>query len=217
MKPRLETTEYVIKGKAYCMAELYLVLGLGNPGPQYAATRHNIGQLVLDLLAARTGVQFKKLPRTNAVIAETRLSAPPAPKVVLAKSLTYMNQTGGPTAALARYYKIAPEQIIAIHDDVDLPYGAIRLKQGGGEGGHNGLRDMSKALGTRDYLRVRLGVGRPPGNQDTADFVLKQFSATERSSLALFLDDAADATTKLITDGLLATQQDFHSRPNPGA
>jgi len=194
------------------MTDTHLILGLGNPGPEYAATRHNIGHLVVDLLAARAGVQFKKMPRINAVIAETRLSPIPAPKVVLAKTLTYMNQSGGPTTALARYYRIPPENIIVIHDDVDLPFGAIRLKIGGGEGGHNGLRDISKALGTRDYYRVRLGVGRPPGNQDTANHVLNRFSAAERAGLPLFLDDAADATVMLLNAGLLATQQDFHSR-----
>ncbi|MDR2703264.1 MAG: aminoacyl-tRNA hydrolase [Cellulomonadaceae bacterium] len=197
---------------AFESAGPYLVIGLGNPGAQYVATRHNIGQLVVDLLAARTRVTLKKTPRISAEVAETRLASPPAPKIILAKSLTFMNLTGGPVAALSKYYKVAPDQVIAVHDDVDLPFGAVRLKLGGGEGGHNGLRDITKALGTREYLRVRLGVGRPPGNQDTADYVLNRFSARERVTLAASLDDGADAVVGLVSNGLLATQQDFHSR-----
>jgi len=197
------------------VSDLHLVVGLGNPGPQYAGTRHNIGQLALDLLAARCGVQFKRHPRANAMVAEARLPSSgggvPGPRVVLAKPLTYMNQSGGPTSALANYYAIEPERVIAVHDDVDLPFDTVKLKLGGGEGGHNGLRSITQSLGTKNYLRVRMGVGRPPGRQDTADFVLSRFNNTEVAALPIFLDDAADATTMLITEGLLPTQQKFHT------
>ena len=203
------------------MSNTYLIVGLGNPGPEYAATRHNIGQLVVELLAARCRVALKKQRGINAVIAETRLSYPaasgaslmtPSPRVILAIPGTFMNQTGTPVAALARYYRIKPEQVIAIHDDVDLPFDTVKLKQGGGEGGHNGLRDITRALGTKDYLRVRMGVGRPPGNQQTADFVLSRFNSTERTALPAFLDDGADAAAMLINEGLLPTQQHYHSK-----
>ena len=202
--------------------DLYLVVGLGNPGAQYAATRHNIGQFVLDLLVARCGaasgllsVPFRKHPRANAAIAETRLPATgggiPGARVVLAKPLTFMNTSGGPVATLAKYYDLPPERVIAVHDDVDLPFDTVKLKLGGGEGGHNGLRSISQSLGTRDYLRVRMGVGRPPGRQDTADFVLSRFNPTEIAAMPIFIDDGADAVSLLVTDGLLAAQQKFHS------
>jgi PTH1 family peptidyl-tRNA hydrolase len=193
---------------------LHLIVGLGNPGPKYAATRHNIGYFVLELLAARARTSFKRHPRANAVVAETRLPAlghPTGLRVVLARSLTYMNTLGGPVAGLAKYYGIGPEQVVAVHDDVDLPFETVRLKKGGGEGGHNGLRDITRALGTKDYLRVRMGVGRPPGNQDTADFVLSRFSGAEVPLLPAFIDSGADAVTMLLSEGLLATQQRFHS------
>ena len=200
------------------MTDAHLIVGLGNPGPQYAATRHNIGQLVTELLAARCGTSMptRKHARANAAVAETRLPAAggvPGPRVVIAQPWTFMNVSGGPVAALTRYYGLEPSQVIVAHDDVDLPFGAVRLKLGGGEGGHNGLRDISRALGTRGYYRVRLGVGRPPGGQDTADFVLSRFTKAEVEWLPAFIDDGADATTMLITDGLLAAQQRFHARP----
>lgn len=197
------------------MNDLWCVVGLGNPGPQYAGTRHNIGQMVLDELARRTGTKFGS-HRAHAVVAETRLGllpgGAPGPRVVLAKPLTYMNVSGGPTSALAKYYDVAPERIIAVHDEVDIPFGTIKLKIGGGEGGHNGLRDITKALGTKDYLRVRVGVDRPPGRMQTADYVLKNFGTTERKDLPLLIDDAADAVEMLITEGLHATQGKFHTK-----
>ena len=198
-------------------SDLYLIVGLGNPGDKYAGTRHNIGQFVLDLLAARCGTNFKRHPRANAAVAEVRLTSSgggiPGPRVVLAKPLTYMNTSGGPVATLAQYYDVPPERIIVLHDDVDLPFDTVKLKLGGGEGGHNGLRSISHSLGTKDYLRVRLGVGRPPGRQDTADYVLSRFNATEVAAMPIFIDDAADATTMLIEQGLTATQQKFHVKP----
>lgn len=194
---------------------LWLVVGLGNPGPQYAGNRHNVGHMVLDLLAARHGATFSA-HRSRAAVAEARLGvAPggaPGPRVVLAKPSTYMNTSGGPVAGLAQYFDVAPEHVLVVHDEVDIPFGEIKCKSGGGEGGHNGLRDITKALGTRDYVRVRAGVGRPPGRMDTADFVLKDFSTVERKELAFLLDDAADAAEMIVTDGLLAAQGKFHTK-----
>jgi peptidyl-tRNA hydrolase, PTH1 family len=195
---------------------LHLIVGLGNPGAQYAATRHNIGQLVLDLLAARCGATFKRHRRANAAVAEVRLPSSgggvPGPRVILAKPLTYMNTSGGPVATLSSYYDIPPERVIAVHDDVDLPFDTVKLKFGGGEGGHNGLRSISQSLGTKDYLRVRMGVGRPPGRQDTADFVLARFNSAEVAAMPIFIDDGADACAMLITEGLIPTQQKFHAK-----
>lgn len=182
----------------------YLIIGLGNPGIRYASTRHNIGHMVIDELADRTGSRLKGT--------KTRAVAASVPGGILATSLTYMNESGLPVRQLADFYHIEPHHIIAIHDDVDLPFDSIKLKLGGGEGGHNGLRSISQHLGTRDYLRVRAGVGRPPGRMDTADYVLQSFSAEEREVLPIFVSDLADAVEGLMTDGLSATQQKFHSR-----
>jgi len=193
----------------------FLVVGLGNPGAKYAANRHNLGQIVLDMVAARAGAKFKRHPRAQAVVSEVRFGPLPGVRAVLAKPSTYMNLSGGPVATLARYYQVPPERVVAVHDDVDLPYGSIKLKLGGGEGGHNGLRDISKALGTKDYLRVRLGVGRPPGRMDTADYVLRDFSGPERSDLPVFVADGADAVAMLLTNGVHAAQQHYHGK-NPG-
>ncbi|MGO1227166.1 aminoacyl-tRNA hydrolase [Brachybacterium sp. AOP42-C2-15] len=191
----------------------YLVVGLGNPGPKYAATRHNVGQMVLDHIADAGGGRFTAARRAQAVVLEGRLGLPGADeRVILAKTTSYMNVSGGPVKALAAYYDIAPEQVVVVHDEVDIPFDALRLKRGGGEGGHNGLRDITKALGTKDYLRVRVGVGRPPGNRDTADHVLAPFSSTERKTLELLITDAADAVESVILEGLTAAQQRFHSR-----
>ena len=186
----------------------WLVVGLGNPGAQYAATRHNIGQMVADELASRIGATFKS-HKTPSRVAEGFLG-PGGPKLVIAKPNSYMNTSGGPVSALVKFYGIEPERLIVVHDELDLPFDTVKLKQGGGHGGHNGLRDISKALGP-DYLRVRVGVGRPPGRQDPADFVLKDFSGTERQTLGILLGDAADAVEAIASDGLLAAQQRFHS------
>ena len=191
------------------MAESWLILGLGNPGPEYAATRHNIGQMVLDELATEVGGSFKKHSKARAQVLEGRLGIG-GPKVILAKPLTYMNLSGGPTSALANFYGIEPDRIIVVHDELDIPFDSVKLKIGGGEGGHNGLRDISKALATKDYYRVRTGIGRPPGQMPTADFVLKPFSSTEKKTLPLLISTAADATEMLIKEGLLATQQRYH-------
>lgn len=190
-------------------ADTWLVAGLGNPGPGYSQNRHNVGQMVLDVLAGRIGGTFKS-HKARAVVLEGRL-APGGPRLVLAKPLTFMNLTGGPVSALCRFYGIEPDHLVVIHDEIDIPFNSIRLKTGGGEGGHNGLRDISKALGTKDYPRVRVGVGRPPGRQDAADHVLRDFSSAEKKELPLLLEDVADAVEALITDGLLSAQQKYHS------
>ena len=192
------------------MSDAWLVVGLGNPGPEYARTRHNVGQMVLDELASRLGGSFK-VHKTRAQVLESRLR-PGGPRVVLAKPMTYMNTSGGPVAGLAKFYDIPAERVIAVHDEIDIPFAALKLKIGGGEGGHNGLRDMSKALSTKDYYRVRVGVGRPPGRMDAASYVLKPFSSTEGKELPFLLDDAADAVEHLVENGLLEAQQKFHAR-----
>lgn len=183
-----------------------LIVGLGNPGPRYEGNRHNIGYLVADELADRVSGRFKT-HRGGAQVAETRLDAT---RAVLAKPTSFMNLSGPPVAATAKFYKIPPESIIVVHDELDLPFGTVRLKLGGGENGHNGLRSISKSLGTKDYLRVRFGIGRPPGRMDPADYVLRDFSTAERRELAYFVDHAADAVTALATQGLAAAQNRFH-------
>ena len=191
------------------MTDSWLIVGLGNPGPEYSHNRHNVGQMVLDELAARAGGGFKA-HKARAQVLEGRLGIG-GPRIVLAKPLCYMNLSGGPVAALARFYDIEPAHVIAVHDEIDIPFNTLKLKLGGGEGGHNGLRDMSKALATKDYLRVRVGVGRPPGRMDTADFVLRDFATPEKKELPFLLDSAADAVETLVREGLLAAQQKFHA------
>ncbi len=194
------------------MTDPWLVVGLGNPGSEYAKNRHNVGFLVADLLAGRLGVRFGRHRKAVAQVAEARLGVgADAPRLVLAKPMTYMNLSGGPVAALRQFYKVPLEQIVAVHDELDIPYGMLRLKQGGGEGGHNGLRSMSGALGSKEYLRVRFGIGRPPGRQDPADYVLSDFSAAERKELDFLVDRAADATEALIARGLEWSQNAYHA------
>ena len=189
----------------------WLVIGLGNPGPEYAGNRHNCGFMVADVLAARIGAGFKR-DRSRAVVVAGRLTGYP---VTLAKPQTFMNLSGGPVAALRGFYKIPTERIVVLHDDLDLPFETIRLKLGGGDGGHNGLRSVTAALGTRDYLRTRVGIGRPPGRMDAADFVLRNFSAAERKLLPLVLERAADAVDALLRQGLDVAQNEFHTAPEP--
>lgn len=192
------------------MADRTLVVGLGNPGDRYAGTRHNAGAMVLAELAHRAGAKLSA-HKSRAAVAETRMS-PGAPRLVLAQPLSYMNTSGGPVSSLLKYYDAGVDDLVVIHDEIDLPYGAVKLKRGGGEGGHNGLRDITKALGTRDYVRVRVGVGRPPGRMDTADYVLKRFSGSESKELPLLISEAADAVEMLTEKGLVDTQQYFHAR-----
>ena len=190
------------------MTDTWLIIGLGNPGAQYQGNRHNVGQMVLDELAARMGAGFKS-HKARAQVLEGRLGIG-GPRVVLAKPMSYMNVSGGPTAALANFYGITPDHVVAVHDEIDIPFNTVKLKTGGGEGGHNGLRDISKALATKDYLRVRVGVGRPPGRMETADYVLRDFGTAELKELPFLLDEAADAVEILLRDGLTAAQQKFH-------
>ena len=186
--------------------ERQLIVGLGNPGPRYAATRHNAGFLVVDLLAERIGGRFKA-HRGRCDVVEGRLAGQP---VVLAKPKAYMNESGGPVVAIARFYKVPVERLTVVHDELDLPFGALRLKRGGGDGGHNGLRSVSSALGSKEYARVRFGIGRPPGRQDPADFVLREFAAAERKELAFHVDRAADAVEALVANGLEAAQNSYN-------
>ena len=187
----------------------WIIVGLGNPGPEYAGTRHNVGQMVLSLLAERMGARFKA-NRTRNDIAEGRLAGQPA---TLARPHSYMNLSGGPVAALLGFYKLSPERTVVLHDELDVPFGGVRLKLGGGDNGHNGLRSISASLGTRDYYRVRFGIGRPPGRMDAANFVLRDFSATERKELPFALDRCADAVETLITKGLTEAQNLYHTDP----
>ncbi|GLW07287.1 peptidyl-tRNA hydrolase [Microtetraspora sp. NBRC 13810] len=185
----------------------WLVAGLGNPGPEYAGNRHNVGFMVLDELAARAGGRFKA-HKARAEVLEGRLAGAPA---VLAKPLTFMNLSGGPCKALADFYKVDPARVIVVHDELDIPYGALRAKLGGGDNGHNGLRSISKSIGTRDYLRVRFGIGRPPGRMDAATFVLRDFVTAEKKDLPFLVDRAADVVESLIGQGLETTQNAFHA------
>ncbi|MCD2171328.1 aminoacyl-tRNA hydrolase [Microbacterium sp. JC 701] len=191
------------------MADTWLIIGLGNPGPRYEATRHNIGQMVIDELAARRRAAFRT-HKANARVVETWLR-PGAAKLVLAKPNSFMNVSGGPASGLARFYGTEPDHVVVVHDELDIPYDTIKLKTGGGHGGHNGVRDVAKALGTPDFPRVRVGIGRPVGRQDPADWVLDPFSSAERTTLPILVSDAADAVELLVDEGLVAAQQRFHA------
>jgi PTH1 family peptidyl-tRNA hydrolase len=191
------------------MDERWIIVGLGNPGPEYANTRHNAGHMVIALLAERMGARFKA-HRTRCDIAEGRLAGQP---VTAARPQSYMNLSGGPVGALTAFYKVPAERVVVVHDELDVPFGAVRLKLGGGDNGHNGLRSITAALGTRDYYRVRFGIGRPPGRMDPAAYVLKEFSVTERKDLPLEADRCADAVEALIAKGLTAAQNEFHADP----
>ena len=189
--------------------DLWLVVGLGNPGPSYAGNRHNVGFMVLDLLAERVGGRFKA-HKGRADTVEGRLVGR---RVVLAKPKCYMNESGGPVASLRDFFKVPVERIVVVHDELDIPFGTLRLKAGGGDNGHNGLRSVTKSLGSREYLRVRFGVGRPPGRQDPADFVLKDFTSAERKELPFLVDRAADAVEVLLSASIEAAQNTFHVDP----
>jgi PTH1 family peptidyl-tRNA hydrolase len=184
----------------------WLVVGLGNPGPEYAGNRHNVGFMVLDVLAGREGGRFKahKALRSSqgADVVEGRLAEVPA---VLAKPRSYMNESGGPVVALRDFFRIEADRIVVVHDDLDLEFGAVRVKQGGGAGGHNGLRSITRSLGSDGYLRVRLGIGRPPGRMEPADFVLRDFSAAERKDLGVVVERAADVVVDVVTGASQAT------------
>ncbi|MDQ3762142.1 MAG: aminoacyl-tRNA hydrolase [Actinomycetota bacterium] len=186
--------------------DISLIVGLGNPDPSYAGNRHNVGFMVVDELARRVGGRFTS-HKAGADVLEARLAGR---RVVLARPRAFMNVSGLAVAGTARFFKIPPTDVVVIHDDLDLDYGVLKLKRGGGEGGHNGLRSISACLGSRDYLRVRFGIGRPPGRMDPADFVLRDFSAVQRRDLPLLVDRCADAVEQLLTRGLAATQNQLH-------
>ena len=193
--------------------DVWLVVGLGNPGPTYAGHRHNIGYMVTDELARRMGSGFRAHKSGRADVVEGRLTPPgvPGPRVVLARPRCYMNEVGGPVKALATFYKVAPAQVVAIHDELDIPFDTMRVKLGGGDNGHNGLKSMRSSFGTGDFHRVRVGIGRPPGRQEVADFVLSDYSSAERKVLPFVVDTAADAVETLVAAGLEKTQQRFNS------
>jgi len=190
------------------VAEPFLVVGLGNPGPRYASTRHNIGFMVADVLAGRMGGAFKAHKRSGAEVLTGRLAHRP---VVLAKPRVYMNESGRQVGPLAKFYSVRPADVIVIHDDLDIDFGRVRLKTGGGEGGHNGLRSIAAALGTKEFQRVRIGIGRPPGRKDPAAFVLEPFTSAERGEVPTLCEVAADATELLIGAGLEAAQNQVHA------
>jgi len=187
---------------------VWLVVGLGNPGPSYAGNRHNIGYMVLDELAGRTGSTFRPHKTGRADVVEGRLGGQ---RVVLARGRCYMNESGGPVSALAKFYKVPVENVVAIHDELDIPFDTLRVKLGGGDNGHNGLRSMRRSLDSGEFYRVRVGIGRPPGRQSPADFVLSDYSSAERKVLPFQVDRAADAVECLVTEGLEKTQSRFNS------
>jgi peptidyl-tRNA hydrolase, PTH1 family len=188
----------------------WLVVGLGNPGPDYAANRHNVGQMVLDILADRISASFKT-HKANASVAEGRLGFG-GPKIILAKPGTYMNNSGGPVSGLMKFYDVPLQNVIVVHDELDIDAGVVRVKQSGGHAGHNGLRDIIAAADSNDFVRVRVGIGRPPGRQDAADFVLKNFSAEERKELPLLLAISADAVEEIVTKGALEAMNSVNAK-----
>lgn len=197
------------------MSDPWLVIGLGNAEARYARNRHNVGHMVVDVVAGRAGSRWSR-HKARAQVVQARLGVmpggAPGPRVILAKPASLMNVSGGPVKALAQFYGIDPATgLLVIHDELDLPAHELRLKRGGGEGGHNGLRSISQALGTRDYARLRVGIGRPPGRQDPADYVLSDFPARQRQELAVTLEQAADAVEAVVTRGFEAAQQEVHS------
>ncbi len=189
------------------MSDVWLVVGLGNPGPGYAGNRHNVGFMVVELLATRMGGRFKA-HKSRAEVLEGRLAGV---RVVLAKPRTYMNESGGPVSALRDFFKVPLDRLVLVHDELDLPYGGLRLKLGGGDNGHNGLKSVRRSLGSGEFNRVRFGIGRPPGRMDAAAFVLRDFGAAERKELGLEVDRAADAVEALVTDGLERAQNTFNT------
>lgn len=192
------------------MSDVWLIVGLGNPGPKYAPTRHNVGYLVVDELLDRVGGSLRAHKSGRAEVAEARVGGIPGVRVVLMRARSYMNESGGPVSSIAKFYDVPAERIVAIHDELDIDYGRLRVKYAGGDNGHNGLRSMRQSLGTGDFYRVRFGIGRPPGRQPAADYVLRPFSADERETLPLEVDRAADATESVILRGLSTTQSEFN-------
>lgn len=187
----------------------WLVLGLGNPGEKYAQTRHNVGADAVRALVRREHGSLSVNKRTRCEVAELAVAGT---RIVAAIPTCYMNRSGDPTQAAASWFKTPPERIVVCHDDLDVEVGSLKVKRGGGHAGHNGLRDIDRALGTRDYLRVRIGIGRPPGRMPAKDFVLRRFSPAERDTITVTFEEAADAIVSLATDGLEPTQNRFHAK-----
>ncbi|MDP9330722.1 MAG: aminoacyl-tRNA hydrolase [Actinomycetota bacterium] len=192
---------------------VWLIAGLGNPGERYANSRHNVGRMVVDQMARSAGERFRKTRFHPAEVAELRIGDE---RVVLVRSPRFMNESGPSYASIAKKHEVSPEHVVAVHDELDIPAGTIRMKFGGGNNGHNGLRSMEGALHTPDFLRVRLGIGRPPGRQDPADFVLQPIGKKDAADVALLVDDAVDAVRLLVEDGL-GPAQDRYNRSGPGA
>lgn len=194
---------------------MWLIAGLGNPGSEYEATRHNLGFAVVDELSRRSAAQFARTKITGALVARTRIGVlpggAPGPGALLLKPQNFMNRSGAAVSHVAQYFHIEPSKVIVVHDDLDLDFARIKLRCGGGEGGHNGLRDISRALATREYLRVRIGIGRPPGRQDPVKYVLGRFPAAQASEVALVVSQAADAVTDILTHGLQQAQLQWHT------
>jgi peptidyl-tRNA hydrolase, PTH1 family len=188
-----------------------IVAGLGNPGPKYAANRHNVGFMVADVLAQRVGGRFALSRKVRAEVCEARVGVG-GPRVILVKPMVFMNLSGQAVVPLAQYFGAGPESVVVVHDELDLPYGQLRIKKGGGEGGHNGLRSISQSLGSKDYVRVRFGIGRPPGRQEAADYVLKDFSKDERADLDLNIELTADAVEAVVEKGVEAAQNTYNIR-----
>ena len=196
------------------MSHPWLVVGLGNPGPEYAATRHNVGAMVVDQLAESVGARLARHKQAHAQAAETKLGVPGSVvPVVLVEPMTYMNESGGPVKAAMSYYGVEADRLVVVHDELDIDFATLRVKFGGGDNGHNGLKSIRKAIGTGDFYRVRVGIGRPPGRQDPAEFVLKPFGSTERKELPDLLARGADAVEALVLDGLESTQNRFNATP----
>jgi peptidyl-tRNA hydrolase, PTH1 family len=191
-------------------SEAWLVVGLGNAGPSYADTRHNVGYFVTDVLADRISGRWRAHKSRRAEVIEGRIGGTPGVRVVLGRGRCYMNESGGPVSTLAGFYKVPPDRLVVVHDEIDLPRGTVRVKLGGGDNGHNGLRSIRGALGTGDFYRVRIGVGRPPGRQSPTEYVLKSFRRDERVEIDISVENAADAVESLILHGLQVTQNDFH-------
>lgn len=186
----------------------WLVVGLGNPGPEYAPTRHNVGVMAVEALAERWGGRLKSDRYTRCEVFDARWQGH---RVVLARGRSYMNESGGPVKALASHFHVPVERTVIVHDELDIPFGALRVKQGGGDGGHNGLRSIRRTLGTGDTIRIRMGIGRPPGRQDPADYVLKAFAAGQRDDLAVLIERADDAIECVIENGVAVAQNRFNS------
>ncbi|MBA3991585.1 MAG: aminoacyl-tRNA hydrolase [Propionibacteriales bacterium] len=191
--------------------DTWVVVGLGNPGPAYADTRHNVGYRVCDLLAQRMGGSWRTHKSRRAHVVEGRLPPLPGPRLVLGRPRSYMNESGGPVAGLLQYYDAAPERLVVVHDELDLPADSVRVKFGGGDNGHNGLRSIRTSLKTGDFHRIRVGIGRPAGRQSPADYVLAPMSASDRRAMELHIERCADAVESLARNGLSATQQDYNS------